>query len=244
MRGNARLLGLVACLGVACGGDTPAGTGTTGGSTAVEGSSSSPSPTSVGPGTGTTTGGPVTEETFGETLEVTGGSTSVDLTSDGTSDATSDATSEGTTAAEPFCGDGLIDPGEACDDGPGNGPGQACNAMCQVSACGDGDVGPGEDCDDGANNGDMSSCKVDCTNNVCGDGAVGPGEGCDDGNQNDADECGNYSSFPATAPTRRLTSKLHGRNRWVFPRPARGPPTASPRPCPPGLEKSWRRALA
>ena len=50
-----------------------------------------------------------------------------------------------------------------------------------------------------------------------------------------------YSTHPATAPTRQLTSKLHGRNRWVFPRTAKRPRPPSPRPCPPGLEKSWRR---
>jgi hypothetical protein len=50
-----------------------------------------------------------------------------------------------------------------------------------------------------------------------------------------------YSTHPATAPTRRLTSKLHGRNRWVFPRTAKRPRPPSPRPGPPGLEKSWRR---
>jgi len=50
-----------------------------------------------------------------------------------------------------------------------------------------------------------------------------------------------YSTHPATAPTRRLTSKLHGRNRWVFPRTAKRPRPPSPRAGPPGLEKSWRR---
>ncbi len=50
-----------------------------------------------------------------------------------------------------------------------------------------------------------------------------------------------YSTHPATAPTRQLTSKLDGRNRWVFPRTAKRPRPASPRPGPPGLEKSWRR---
>ena len=149
-----------------------------------------------------------------------------------------------TTSAEPTCGDGQIDPGETCDDGANNGPGKACSATCQAAACGDGEVGPGEECDDGVDNGDMKSCTSGCTNNVCGDGFIGPGEGCDDGNQVDDDECTNYSSFPATTPTRQLTSKRHGRNRWFFSRLATGPPTASPRPCPPGLEKTRRRARA
>ena len=50
-----------------------------------------------------------------------------------------------------------------------------------------------------------------------------------------------YSTHPATAPTRRLTSKLDGRNRWVFPRTAKRPRPPSPRAGPPGLEKYWRR---
>ena len=98
-----------------------------------------------------------------------------------------------TTTAEPVCGDGQIDPGETCDDGPDNGPGKPCDATCQTGAgvCGDGVVGPGEECDDGVDNGDMSSCTAACANNVCGDGKVGPGEGCDDGNQVDGDACTN-----------------------------------------------------
>ena len=37
-------------------------------------------------------------------------------------------TTGATTGDEPFCGDGMIDAGEACDDGANNGPGQPCNA--------------------------------------------------------------------------------------------------------------------
>jgi cysteine-rich repeat protein len=48
---------------------------------------------------------------------------------------------------------------EECDDGPNNGPGQACNAL-HGNVCGDGDQGPGEECDNGAMNGDMNGCKV------------------------------------------------------------------------------------
>jgi len=98
------------------------------------------------------------------------------------------------------------------------------------------------DVHDNGNADNTDTCVEGCKSASCGDGFVGPGEACDDANQDDADECGNNSSSPATAPTRQLTSKLHGRNRWVFPRPASRPPSASPRPCPPGLEKSWRSA--
>ncbi|MDC0672465.1 DUF4215 domain-containing protein [Nannocystis radixulma] len=96
-----------------------------------------------------------------------------------------------TTGSESMCGNGVVEPGEGCDDGPSNGPGQACSDSCQPASCGDGVVGPGEQCDDGADNGDGNSCTADCKHNVCGDGLVGPGEGCDDGNDVDDDSCTN-----------------------------------------------------
>ncbi|MBZ5709710.1 DUF4215 domain-containing protein [Nannocystis pusilla] len=96
-----------------------------------------------------------------------------------------------TTGPEPACGNGVVDPGEGCDDGPDNGSGQPCSDSCQPAACGDGVVGPGEQCDDGADNGGGNSCTGDCKHNVCGDGLVGPGEGCDDGNDVDGDNCTN-----------------------------------------------------
>ena len=134
--------------------------------------------------TGTSTGDPTT-----------GGSTTTDTTT--TSSTTTDSTttdsttSDSTTAVLPFCGDGAIDPGEACDDGPDNGPGNACNADCSLNVCGDGVIGPGEGCDNGVQNGPGNACTATCTPNVCGDGMVGPGEGCDDGDMDDADECTN-----------------------------------------------------
>ena len=141
----------------------------------------------------TSTGEPGTSGAPTTGPSTTTGTPTTGMSATGTSDPTTGgSTTSGTTGApDPVCGDGVVDPGEQCDDGPNNGPGQACNAMCQANACGDGDVGPGEECDDGADNGDMNSCKLDCTNNVCGDGKVGPGEGCDDGNQVDDDECNN-----------------------------------------------------
>ncbi|MGC3998495.1 MAG: putative Ig domain-containing protein [Anaeromyxobacter sp.] len=50
----------------------------------------------------------------------------------------------------PFCGDGSVDAGEACDDG-NTVANDGCNATCQAEVCGDGVVQPGigEQCDDG-----------------------------------------------------------------------------------------------
>lgn len=47
-----------------------------------------------------------------------------------------------------ICGDGIVDPGEACDDGPNNAdyePG-ACRTTCVAPSCGDGVADPGEFC--------------------------------------------------------------------------------------------------
>ncbi len=231
-----------------CGGDDVAGTaGASMGSTSggqVQTTTGQPSDPSTSNGTvetPTTSGNSATMNTATMNSNPTFPETTTATT---TAPTTGEATDTDTTTGGggPVCGDGALDPGEVCDDGPQNGPGAACNAMCRPNECGDSDQGPMEECDDGADNGDMNSCKSDCTNNVCGDGFVGPGEGCDDGNEVEDDECSNYSSYPATAPTRQLTSKLHGRNRWVFPRPAGRPPTASRLACPPGLEKTRRRA--
>jgi cysteine-rich repeat protein len=47
------------------------------------------------------------------------------------------------------CGDGHLDPGEACDDG-NNISGDGCQADCSLPGlCGNGVIDPGEDCDDG-----------------------------------------------------------------------------------------------
>ena len=75
--------------------------------------------------------------------------------------------------AAPFCGDGTLDPGEACDDGH-NIAGDGCSANCTVEpCCGDGVLDPGEQCDDGNNeNGD--GCSAMCENE-------GGGEGCTPG---------------------------------------------------------------
>lgn len=49
------------------------------------------------------------------------------------------------------CGDGEIDPDEACDDGAANADApDACRTNCLTPACGDGIVDAGEECDDGA----------------------------------------------------------------------------------------------
>jgi cysteine-rich repeat protein len=69
-----------------------------------------------------------------------------------------DGDGDGDPMAAGSCGDGTIDPGEECDDGPDLGEGFACLDDCTLNVCGDGVIGPAEGCDDGNTN---------------------PGDGCD-----------------------------------------------------------------
>ena len=93
-----------------------------------------------------------------------------------------------TTDPAPTCGDGVVDPGEACDDGAGNGAMNSCTAACTAAVCGDGLVGPGEGCDD-ANKDDDDECTSACALATCGDGVVAATEQCDDANKDDTDAC-------------------------------------------------------
>jgi uncharacterized repeat protein (TIGR01451 family) len=86
-----------------------------------------------------------------------------------------------------FCGDGILDPGEECDDG-NNIDGDGCQGNCLLPFCGDGILDPGEECDDG-NNIDGDGCQGNCLLPFCGDGILDPGEECDDGNNIDGDGC-------------------------------------------------------
>lgn len=100
---------------------------------------------------------------------------------------------------EPYCGDGYVDNGEACDDG-NEVNGDGCENDCTVTpppppCCGDGHVDNGEECDDG-NTADGDGCSATCTIETppppppcCGDGHVDDGEECDDGNTIDGDGC-------------------------------------------------------
>ena len=121
--------------------------------------------------------------------------------------------SNGTCGLE--CGDGIVQPGEPCDDG-NQSAGDGCSSTCTVEpgwscagspsvcapTCGNGVVDAGEECDDHGNaNGDgcSSTCTVEsgwgcngspsvCSRN-CGNGTIGSGEACDDGNGTGGDGC-------------------------------------------------------
>ncbi len=87
-----------------------------------------------------------------------------------------------------YCGDGVLDAGEDCDDG-NEIDGDGCNSLCQF-VCGDGALNvPGETCDPpgSAVGSPGETCRMDCT--YCGDGVLDSGEDCDDGNEIDGDGC-------------------------------------------------------
>ncbi len=95
----------------------------------------------------------------------------------------------GTPAACTFCGDGIVNDGEQCDDGNAVET-DACRNNCLVPVCGDSIVGntPGETCDPpGSNAGLPNVCRENCT--FCGDGVLDQGEVCDDHNNVAGDGC-------------------------------------------------------
>ncbi len=89
----------------------------------------------------------------------------------------------------PYCGDGIKNGTEQCDDGMNTGAYGTCNPNCTLAAyCGDGTVNGNETCDNGANNVPVQSaygpnlCTTACAPApYCGDGIVEPqfGEQCD-----------------------------------------------------------------
>lgn len=97
------------------------------------------------------------------------------------------------------CGDGIVDPGEDCDDGNFDET-DSCTSACSAPFCGDGYVQPalGEVCDTGTANSDSTpgACRLDCLPAGCGDGVTDPGEACDDANSVPDDGCSNVCRLP------------------------------------------------
>lgn len=95
---------------------------------------------------------------------------------------------DGVPGADGSCGDGVVQPGESCDQGEANAESGSCKEDCTENVCGDGALGPGEGCDDG-NLEDGDTCTSSCALPNCGDGILDEGEACDDGNAADDDAC-------------------------------------------------------
>jgi len=101
--------------------------------------------------------------------------------------------------APSICGDGAVDAGEECDQGPDNSDivPDACRSDCRLARCGDGVRDSFEACDDGGES--TAGCNATCTIPKCGDGVANPAanEPCDTAGESrwcDADctpvECG------------------------------------------------------
>jgi fibro-slime domain-containing protein len=113
----------------------------------------------------------------------------------------------------PYCGDGVKQANEACDDGRNDGSYGTCSSTCQLAPhCGDGnlDAASGEECDQGAANQvsphGKDLCSTTCQSApYCGDHSVDTGEVCDDGagNSNTTPgacklDCSGYLAPPST----------------------------------------------
>ena len=101
-----------------------------------------------------------------------------------------------------LCGDGVVERGEACDDGnrdDGDECAADCSAITWPNICGDGLRGPAEYCDPGDEPGldysvdYVASCSTTCdwVTSYCGDTRIDSdhGEACDDGNRDAGDYC-------------------------------------------------------
>lgn len=82
--------------------------------------------------------------------------------------------------ASGVCGNGVLDAGEACDDGNDE-ENDRCRSNCVQPKCGDAIVDLGEACDDG-NTDETDACTSFCRLTTCGNGALDSGEACDDPN--------------------------------------------------------------
>lgn len=131
-------------------------------------------------------------------------SSSGDLSTTDPSQTTLDASTEPEPEPEPEpdigCGNGIVEPGESCDEGQNNGDERDCTSTCVHAICGDGLLRSAPDnpadlelCDAGSDNNDnlYGGCRTDCTPGPhCGDGHIDAGyEECEPQVPGDGPEC-------------------------------------------------------
>ena len=109
---------------------------------------------------------------------------------------------------ENLCGNGIVDAGEACDDGNTKN-GDGCSSQCKVeqadAVCGNGKKEVGEQCDDN-NLIDGDGCSARCLleritvdEPVCGNGKLENEEECDDENLTNGDGCSSQCTLEQSA---------------------------------------------
>ena len=163
---------------------TSAGTGTASDSTTGTGTSSS---TSTSTATDSTTAVTGTGTTGGDLC----GNGQVDdgeVCDDGVNDGAYGGCLPDCSALAEYCGDGVKNGPEGCDDA-NDIDDDECSNTCISASCGDGVIQMGEECDDG-NDADTDECLNSCVKASCGDGFTQEGvEECDDANDIDTDAC-------------------------------------------------------
>lgn len=133
-------------------------TSTTGETTEDSVSSSTETPRDLGNDSDPTTSEPTTGEIESTSIGTTD---SIDTSSSGTSSTSSTTQMVETTGPQPYCGDGIVDENEECDDfGKDT---TYCRKDCKISTCGDGyaNLNGLEECDDG-NEDDNDLCNNNC----------------------------------------------------------------------------------
>lgn len=131
----------------------------------------------------------ITTSVSGTSVTTSVSGTSVTSSVSGTSSSSSSSSSASSSASSSsssgaFCGNGMLEPGEACDDGNLSNN-DACLVSCQIASCGDGFIHFGfETCDDG-NLIDGDGCSSTCAAATCGDGVLEGMEQCDLGALNE-----------------------------------------------------------
>lgn len=121
-----------------------------------------------------------------------------------------------------FCGDGIKQRWEDCDDGNDEND-DGCDNFCREPECGNGIIEGVEECDidhiscvdcrlilcgnnvvedsEECDPPNTTDCRADCTLSVCGNGEVDPGEDCDDGNTvDDGNGCSSSCTLSCTVP--------------------------------------------
>jgi hypothetical protein len=137
------------------------------------------------PATGGQISFPVDPDPTTGTTTPTTTATTTDATDTGASESSDTGSSTAADLPGSYCGDGDLDPGEACDHGDANSNSGHCTNACVFNVCGDGLLLVGwELCDEGSANSDLygSICTLACTPAPrCGDHVVQPefAEECD-----------------------------------------------------------------